>query len=49
MIKKKNFCIKSLDEIRRVLADMGLEFGQAVDSFQERYQEWLKRKDADEA
>lgn len=49
MLKTKNFGRKSLDEIRRVLADMGLEFGQAVDNFQERYQEWLKRKDADEA
>jgi DNA-directed RNA polymerase subunit alpha len=49
MLKTKNFGRKSLDEIRRVLAEMGLEFGMGVDNFHERYQEWLKRKDQDEA
>jgi DNA-directed RNA polymerase subunit alpha len=49
MLKTKNFGRKSLDEIRRVLQDMNLEFGMGVDNFQERYQEWMKRKEADEA
>ena len=49
MLKTKNFGRKSLDEIRRILSDMGLEFGMAVDSFQEHYEDWLKRKESDEA
>jgi DNA-directed RNA polymerase subunit alpha len=49
MLKTKNFGRKSLEEIRRVLENMGLEFGMHVDSFDEKYQEWLKRKDSDEA
>lgn len=49
MLKTKNFGRKSLDEIRRVLQDMGLEFGLKVDNFEQRYQEWLKRKEQHEA
>ncbi|GAB7080111.1 DNA-directed RNA polymerase subunit alpha [Megalodesulfovibrio paquesii] len=49
MLKTKNFGRKSLDEIRRVLQDMGLEFGVKVDNFEQRYQEWLKRKEQHEA
>ena len=49
MLKTKNFGRKSLEEIRRVLENMGLEFGMQVDSFEEKYQEWLKRKETDEA
>ncbi len=48
MLKTKNFGKKSLDEIRRVLNDMGLEFGTKVDSFEQSYQEWLKRKEQNE-
>jgi DNA-directed RNA polymerase subunit alpha len=49
MLKTKNFGRKSLDEIRRVLNELGLEFGTPVDNFEELYQEWLKRKEEDEA
>lgn len=49
MLKTKNFGRKSLDEIKRILADMGLEFGMTVDGFQEHYEDWLKRKESDEA
>lgn len=49
MLKTKNFGRKSLDEIRKVLAEMELEFGMTVENFDERYQEWLKRKESDEA
>jgi len=49
MLKTKNFGRKSLDEIRRILSDMGLGFGIPVENFQEHYEEWLKRKESDEA
>jgi len=49
MLKTKNFGRKSLDEIKRVLFEMELEFGMTVENFHERYDEWLKRKDTDEA
>lgn len=48
MLKTKNFGRKSLDEIKRVLLDMGLDFGVKVDSFDRKYQEW-KRKQQNEA
>lgn len=43
MLKTKNFGKKSLDEIKNVLNEMGLDFGIKVDSFDKKYQEW-KRK-----
>jgi DNA-directed RNA polymerase subunit alpha len=49
MLKTKNFGRKSLDEIKRVLDEMGLEFGTAIDSYEELYEEWQKRKEEDEA
>lgn len=49
MLKTKNFGKKSLEEIRRVLEEMGLEFGMKIDNFEQKYQEWLKRKQVDEA
>ncbi len=49
MLKTKNFGRKSLDEIKRVLLDMGLEFGTKLDGFEQSYQEWLKRKEHNEA
>jgi DNA-directed RNA polymerase subunit alpha len=49
MLKTKNFGRKSLDEIRRVLESMGLKFGMTVDGFEQKYQEWTKRKEKDEA
>ena len=48
MLKTKNFGKKSLDEIKNVLLDMGLDFGMKVDSFDKKYQEW-KRKQHHEA
>lgn len=49
MLKTKNFGRKSLDEIRRVLDSMNLKFGMSVDNFEEKHQEWLKRKEKNEA
>ena len=49
LLKMKNFGRKSLDDIWRVLNSMGLEFGMKIDNFEEKYQEWLKRKEGDEA
>ncbi|MDD4730365.1 MAG: DNA-directed RNA polymerase subunit alpha [Desulfovibrio sp.] len=49
MLKTKNFGRKSLDEIRRVLDSMGLKFGMAVEDFDKKQQEWLKRKEKNEA
>ncbi|MEG2173028.1 MAG: DNA-directed RNA polymerase subunit alpha [Desulfovibrionaceae bacterium] len=48
MLKTKNFGRKSLDEIKQVLIDMGLDFSIKVDSFDKKYQEW-KRKQQNEA
>jgi DNA-directed RNA polymerase subunit alpha len=48
MLKTKNFGKKSLDEIRRVLAEMNLDFGMKIDGFEKKYQEW-KRKQQHEA
>ncbi|WP_462323399.1 DNA-directed RNA polymerase subunit alpha [Desulfoplanes sp.] len=49
MLKTKNFGRKSLEDIRRVLESMGLEFGMKSDNFEEKYQEWMKRSEEDEA
>ncbi len=48
MLKTKNFGRKSLDEITRVLAEMGLDFGMKLDGFDKKYQEW-KRLNQNEA
>lgn len=48
MLKTKNFGRKSLDEIKSVLLDMGLDFGMKVDGFDKKFQEW-KRKQQNEA
>ena len=48
MLKTKNFGRKSLDEIKSVLLDMGLDFGLKVDNFDKKYQDW-KRKQQNEA
>ena len=48
MLKTKNFGKKYLDEIRRVLAEMNLDFGMKIDGFEKKYQEW-KRKQQHEA
>ncbi|MDY0275270.1 MAG: DNA-directed RNA polymerase subunit alpha [Desulfomicrobium sp.] len=49
LLKTKNFGRKSLEDIRRVLDGMDLEFGTQVDNFAEMYQEWVKRNEDDEA
>lgn len=49
LLKTKNFGRKSLEDIRRVLESMGLDFGIRVDNFEEKYQDWLKRNEDDEA
>lgn len=48
MLKTKNFGKKSLDEIKALLTQMGLDFGVKIDSFDKKYQEW-KRKQHHEA
>jgi DNA-directed RNA polymerase subunit alpha len=48
MLKTKNFGRKSLDEIRRVLSEMHLDFGIKLDGFDKKLQEW-KRKNQNEA
>ena len=49
MLKTKNFGRKSLEDIRRVIEGMDLEFGMKIDNFEKLYQEWLKRQEEDEA
>ncbi len=49
MLKTKNFGRKSLDEIRRVLDSMTFKFGMVVEDFDKKNQEWLKRKERNEA
>lgn len=48
MLKTKNFGKKSLDEIKRVLGEMSLDFGMKIDNFEKKYQDW-KRKQQHEA
>lgn len=48
MLRTKNFGRKSLDEIKNVLLDMGLDFGMKDDNFDKKFQEW-KRKQQNEA
>ncbi len=48
MLRTKNFGKKSLDEIKLMLINMGLDFGTKIDSFDKKYQEW-KRKQHHEA
>jgi len=45
LLKAKNFGRKSLDDIIKVLNDMGLDLGMRVDNFDHKYQQWLNRKD----
>lgn len=47
MLRTKNFGRKSLDEIKSVLNDMGLDFGMKVDGYERKLQEW-KRKQQNE-
>ena len=43
--KIKNFGRKSLDDILKVLREMGLELGMKVDNFEQQYQKWMQRKE----
>jgi DNA-directed RNA polymerase subunit alpha len=45
LLKAKNFGRKSLDDILKVLRDMNLDLGMQIDNFQEKYKQWLKRKE----
>lgn len=49
LLKAKNFGRKSLDDILKVLHEMGLDLGMRVDNFAEKYQQWLQRKENHEA
>ncbi|WP_291321966.1 DNA-directed RNA polymerase subunit alpha C-terminal domain-containing protein, partial [Desulfonatronospira sp.] len=49
LLRTKNFGRKSLEDIRRVIEQMGYDFNTQIDNFEQKYQEWLKRKDYDEA
>lgn len=49
LLKAKNFGRKSLDDIIRVLEDMGLELGMIVDNFEEKYQQWKQGNENHEA
>jgi len=44
MLKTKNFGRKSLDEIKRVLMEMGLDFGMKIDGFDKKYQDWKRKQ-----
>ncbi|MFO7728391.1 MAG: DNA-directed RNA polymerase subunit alpha [Desulfonatronovibrio sp.] len=48
LLKTKNFGRKSLEDIRRVIEGMGFSFGMQLDNFEQKYQEWQKRKEEDE-
>ncbi len=45
LLKAKNFGRKSLDDILKVLREMGLELGMKVDNFEQQYQKWMQRKE----
>jgi DNA-directed RNA polymerase subunit alpha len=47
MLKTKNFGRKSLNEIKELLASMGLELGMSVENFPERNEiERIRERDA---
>ncbi len=48
LLKTKNFGRKSLEDIRRALENMGLNFEMHVDGFEHKYLELQKRKEDDE-
>ncbi len=50
LLRAKNFGKKSLDDILKVLNDMGLELGMRIDNFEEQLEKWeKKRKEEHEA
>ncbi len=48
LLKAKNFGRKSLDDILKVLNDMGLDLGIKLKNFEEQYEKWVKRDDNNE-
>ncbi|MDR3357359.1 MAG: DNA-directed RNA polymerase subunit alpha [Desulfovibrio sp.] len=44
MLKTKNFGRKSLDEIRGVLLNLGLDFEMRLDGFDKKHQEWMRNQ-----
>ncbi|WP_028574904.1 DNA-directed RNA polymerase subunit alpha [Desulfonatronovibrio hydrogenovorans] len=48
LLRTKNFGRKSLEDIRRVIENMGFGFDTPIDNFEQKYQEWQKRKEDDE-
>ena len=48
LLRTKNFGRKSLEDIRRVIENMGFSFDMQVDGFEQKYKEWQKRKEEDE-
>lgn len=48
IMKMKNFGRKSLEDIREVLGNLGLDFGMKIDNFDALRQEWIKKKDEDD-
>lgn len=44
MLRTKNFGRKSLDEIRSVLQNMGLDFGMKDEGFEKKFQEWKRKQ-----
>ncbi len=47
LLKAKNFGKKSLDDILKVLHDMGLDLGMKIDNFQEQLEKWEKKRKED--
>ncbi|MFP4212612.1 MAG: DNA-directed RNA polymerase subunit alpha [Desulfohalobiaceae bacterium] len=45
LLRAKNFGRKSLDDILKVLNDMGLDLGMKLKNFEEQYEKWLKRNE----
>ncbi len=48
LLRTKNFGRKSLEDIRRVIENMGYDFNTPIENFEQKYQEWLKRKEDNE-
>lgn len=44
MLRTKNFGRKSLDEIKSVLLNMGLDFGMKDEGFEKKFQEWKRKQ-----
>ncbi len=47
LLKAKNFGKKSLDDILKVLHEMGLDLGMKIDNFHEQLEKWKKKRKED--